>query len=113
MLRRLVDSHYLLWLLLAFPGAVALIGYLNGKLFYGEVMHLTGELSARLLIVALAVTPLRLMFPGRGELAGYPLSSANAASPRRLTLFTLAAARFSRRRRTHRLSKRQAILRRA
>ena len=66
MLRRLVDSHYLLWLLLALPGAVALIGYLNGKLFYGEVMHLTGELSARLLIVALAVTPLRLMFPGRG-----------------------------------------------
>ncbi len=65
MLRRLVDSHYFLWLLLVLPGAVILIGYINGEAFYGEVVHFTGEFSARLLIVAMAITPLRLMFPGR------------------------------------------------
>ncbi len=65
MLRRLVDSHYFLWLLLVLPGAVTLIGYINGEAFYGEVLHFTGEFSARLLIVAMAITPLRLMFPGR------------------------------------------------
>ena len=65
MLRRLVDSHYFLWLLLVLPGAVILIGYINGEAFYGEVVHFTGEFSARLLIVAMAITPLRMMFPGR------------------------------------------------
>jgi sulfoxide reductase heme-binding subunit YedZ len=65
MLRRFTDSHYLLWLLLALPGAVAIARYLNGDTFYGEVVHLTGEFSARLLIVTMAITPLRLMFPGR------------------------------------------------
>jgi sulfoxide reductase heme-binding subunit YedZ len=66
MLRRVVDSHYVLWLLLTLPGAVTLIRYIEGATFYGEVLHLTGELSTRLLIVTMAVTPLRLMFPGRG-----------------------------------------------
>lgn len=66
MLRRLVDSPYLLWLLLALPGAVTLVRYATGATFYGEVVHGTGELSARLLIVTMALTPLQLMFPGRG-----------------------------------------------
>ena len=66
MLRRLVDSPYLLWLLLALPGAVTVVRYATGATFYGEVVHGTGELSARLLIVTMAITPLRLMFPGRG-----------------------------------------------
>jgi sulfoxide reductase heme-binding subunit YedZ len=65
MLRRFTDSRYLLWLLLALPGAVTIARYLHGDTFYGEVVHVTGELSARLLIVTMAVTPLRLMFPGR------------------------------------------------
>ena len=66
MLRRLVDSPYLLWSLLALPGAVTLVRYATGATFYGEVVHGTGELSARLLIVTMAITPLQLMFPGRG-----------------------------------------------
>ena len=32
-------------------------------LYYGEFIHITGELSARLLIVTMAVTPLRHIFP--------------------------------------------------
>lgn len=38
-------------------------GYARETLYYGELMHASGELAARLLILALAITPLRLMFP--------------------------------------------------
>ena len=66
MLRRLVNSPYSLWSLLALPGTVIIVRYATGATFYGEVVLATGELSARLLIAAMAVTPLQLMFPGRG-----------------------------------------------
>jgi len=36
---------------------------MTGSLYYGEFIHVSGDFSARLLIVTLAVTPLRLMFP--------------------------------------------------
>lgn len=36
--------------------------YVAGTLYYGELVHTSGHLSAQLLIAALAVTPLRLMF---------------------------------------------------
>lgn len=65
MLRRLIDSPYLLWLLLALPGAVIIVRYATGATFYGEVVLATGQLSAELLIATLAVTPLTLIFPGR------------------------------------------------
>ena len=42
-----------------------MVGYWRGALFYGEVIHLTGEWSVRLLIAALAATPLVLLLPGR------------------------------------------------
>ena len=64
--KRFMDSPWLLWLLLALPGAVTIVRYASGATFYGEVVHVTGELSARLLIATMAVTPLQLMFPGRG-----------------------------------------------
>ncbi len=69
MLRHLVNSRYLVWMLLALPGFVTVLRYFNGDTYYGEIVHFTGELSARLLIVTMAVTPLRLMFPGRGWVA--------------------------------------------
>lgn len=62
---RLLASPFVLWTLLAVPGVVAMLGYWRGQLFYGEVIHLTGEWSIRLLIVALAATPLVLLLPGR------------------------------------------------
>lgn len=65
MLRRLIDSPCLLWLLLALPGAVIIVRYATGATFYGEVVLATGQLSAQLLIATMAVTPLALMFPGR------------------------------------------------
>ena len=65
LLRRLIDSRYLFWLLLALPGAVIIVRYATGATFYGEVVLATGDLSAKLLIATMAVTPLTLMFPGR------------------------------------------------
>lgn len=63
--KRLWNAPYFLWLLLTLPGAVIVIRYVTGGLYYGEVLGQTGELAAQLLILTLAVTPLRLMFPGR------------------------------------------------
>ena len=65
MLRRLIDSPWFLWLLLALPAAVTIVRYASGATFYGEVVHSTGQLSAQLLILTMAVTPAQLMFPGR------------------------------------------------
>ena len=53
----------LLWFLLAGPLAIRTWEYLNESVFYGEYIHWTGDWAARLLIVTLAATPLRLTFP--------------------------------------------------
>ncbi len=65
MLNRLFASRQFLWLVLALPGVITVVRYVTGSTFYGEVLHSTGEVSARLLILTLAVTPLALAFPGR------------------------------------------------
>ncbi|HLF11092.1 MAG TPA: ferric reductase-like transmembrane domain-containing protein [Gammaproteobacteria bacterium] len=63
---RLLDAPYLVWVLLALPAVFMTYNYVQGTIFYGELLHATGELGARLLIAAMAVTPLRLMFPNAG-----------------------------------------------
>ena len=60
---RIISSPYFLWFLLAIPWVIMSVRYLNGNIYYGEFIHETGEYSARLLIVTLALTPLRLAFP--------------------------------------------------
>jgi len=49
-------------MLLSLPFVWLVNAYRTGDMFYGEVVHVSGELSARLLILTLAVTPLRLLF---------------------------------------------------
>ena len=66
MVKRIVNSPCFIWLLLAAPGAVTLVRYSTGATFYGEVVHFTGQFSAQLLILTMAVTPLRSMFGMRG-----------------------------------------------
>jgi sulfoxide reductase heme-binding subunit YedZ len=58
----LLNSRWFLWLLLALPGVVLTYQYARGITFYGEYVHATGELGVRLLMLALAVTPLKLLF---------------------------------------------------
>jgi len=57
---------YFLWLLLGFPLALITYWYLNEAISYGEYIQHTGRISIWLLLLTLAVTPLRLSFPGRG-----------------------------------------------
>jgi len=55
----------LLWAVLAAPGALLLQRYLSGAAFYGEVVHLSGQWALYMLLLALAVTPIRRLWPGR------------------------------------------------
>lgn len=61
-LRSILTSPYLLWIILALPSAGMLSGYLeNGNAH--ELLHPTGEFSARFMIIAMIATPLRMLFP--------------------------------------------------
>lgn len=56
-------SRYFIWLVLSLPAAIQTYRYWQGATFYGEYLHWTGVFAAQLLIVTLAITPLRLAFP--------------------------------------------------
>jgi sulfoxide reductase heme-binding subunit YedZ len=60
---RVVGAPPTLWLLLAAPAAWMSARYLTGASAYGEFIHESGDVAVKLLIVTLAVTPLRLLFP--------------------------------------------------
>jgi sulfoxide reductase heme-binding subunit YedZ len=64
-MRALLDSRILVWTLLALPGAWLLLGYRGERLFYGEVVHLSGDIAIWFMMLAMSATPLLLMFPGR------------------------------------------------
>ena len=63
MLKKILNSHYVLWCLLSVPALYIIYTYQADILSYGEVIHASGEWSVRLLIVTMAVTPLRLVIP--------------------------------------------------
>ena len=63
---RLLNGSWFVWLLLALPGIVLTYRYARGTTFYGEYLHATGELGVRLLMLAMAVSPLKLMFANAG-----------------------------------------------
>ncbi len=63
MFMKLLNSRYFFWTLLAAPSIFMIHGYLTEQLYYGELMHASGEVSGRLLIIAMAITPLRLVLP--------------------------------------------------
>jgi sulfoxide reductase heme-binding subunit YedZ len=60
---RWLNASWFAWLVLALPGVVLTYRYFSGATFYGEYLHTTGELGVWLLMLALAVTPLTLVFP--------------------------------------------------
>ena len=60
--KTILNSRYFLWAALALPFAGLLNAFRAGDLFYGEIIHASGEISARLLLLTLAITPLRLFF---------------------------------------------------
>src|SRR5262245_62347182 len=60
---RALDSYVLLAALLALPWAWLAFAYLTGRSFYGEMVHASGDWAIWCLMAALAVSPLRRLFP--------------------------------------------------
>lgn len=60
--RTFLNNPYFFWALLALPSVPLTIGLTQGSMAYGELMHVSGEFSARFLIIALMVTPLMVVF---------------------------------------------------
>jgi len=58
-----LNSKFLLWLVLAAPLVWLANAWRAEDLIYGEMIHASGKLSVRLLMLTMAITPLRLMFP--------------------------------------------------
>jgi len=59
-------GKYLLWVLLSVPALLFVHRYLTSDIWAGDLLHPTGELSARLIILALMLTPLSMLFRGHG-----------------------------------------------
>jgi sulfoxide reductase heme-binding subunit YedZ len=57
------DSYAVLAAVLALPWAWLALRYLTGRSFYGEMVHASGDWAIWFLLAALAVTPLRRVFP--------------------------------------------------
>ncbi len=63
----ILRSRYSLWALLALPGLLMVRRYLGEPAIWpGDLLHPSGEWSARLIILALMLTPLSMLFPGQG-----------------------------------------------
>jgi sulfoxide reductase heme-binding subunit YedZ len=64
-MKRAVALKYLFWLALALPAILLLVSFAGrpDDVFPGDFLHPTGEWSARLIILALALTPLSQLLP--------------------------------------------------
>lgn len=67
-LRTMRDSLPLFWLLLAVPAVAQLTGWWSGRTDTMDMLHPTGETSARLMIAAMLIGPLMGLFGPRGWL---------------------------------------------
>lgn len=67
-LRSLLNSLPFFWLLLAIPGAWMLAGWLDSRIDTMDMLHPTGETSARLMIAAMLIGPLTGVLGARGWL---------------------------------------------
>ena len=56
---------YILWVLLGIPLALITYWYVTEAIYYGAYIQHTGRISVWLLLLTLAVTPLRQLFPGQ------------------------------------------------
>lgn len=54
----LINSPYLLWLLLAIPSAPFLVDLVLAEEYYSEMMHRTGVISTQLLVFTLSISPM-------------------------------------------------------
>lgn len=65
LVRSAIDFKPLLWLILAIPASIYIARFAYGEVLAMDLVPPPGEMSARLLILALMITPLSLLFRGR------------------------------------------------
>jgi methionine sulfoxide reductase heme-binding subunit len=64
-LRTVLNSKYFFWALLSIPAAFMLLGYQRGAITAMDLLHPTGEWSARLMVMAMMLSPLVAIFGPR------------------------------------------------
>jgi len=57
-----LNAPYTFWALLALPSIGMISGFLDGSASPHRLLHPTGEFAARFMILAMMITPLRLLF---------------------------------------------------
>lgn len=62
LVRGILNSRSFLWALLALPSIPMVAGLVSGGADPERLLHPTGEFAARFMIIAMMITPLRLMF---------------------------------------------------
>ena len=60
--KQFLNSPYSFWALLALPSIGMFLGLMGGT-SYHRLLHPTGEFAARFMILAMMITPLRMLFP--------------------------------------------------
>jgi sulfoxide reductase heme-binding subunit YedZ len=65
LMRTILNNRPLFWLLLAIPALLALTGWWQGRIDSMDMLHPTGEWSARLMILAMMIGPLVSLFGPR------------------------------------------------
>lgn len=60
---RIINAPAFLWLLLSLPAVYWCLAYRREVIYYGEFIHLSGDFAVQLLILTLAISLLRILFP--------------------------------------------------
>lgn len=68
MLRTILNYKPLLWLILSIPAVMMAYGYGSGRADAIDLLHPSGEFSARLMILAMMIGPLISLFGNKGWL---------------------------------------------
>lgn len=68
MVKRIFGSNYFLWLIFALPAFGMISGLMSGDSSFERLLHPTGEFAARFMIIAMMISPLRIIFPKAGWL---------------------------------------------
>lgn len=62
-MRRFLNSPWFFWAILALPSVPMVFALASGSADPERLLHPTGEFAARFMIIAMMITPLRMIFP--------------------------------------------------